>query len=967
MKKLLLFVTLCMYMLSSAQDYQAPRIVPPSPQSQEFIKHTDYAMNFAQGLANTTIPLYTINCGTISLPLSLSYHADGLNPTAESGTIGLNWNFNFGGMVSRSVKGGRDISPGTIIKNENSLSTGGEVEDQDPDFQYLSDASWGIVDTEYDIFSYILPNQSGKFILPKTGNAADFLKPVTLPYKPVKIIPNSTLDYFDILDEKGILYRYGKSIKTGKDETESNKFPSSAYNSKAGKYTWLLTDIISSDKNDTISLTYDEVDVVNVEPNYIAKKKHSFNHSITDDLGHDNGYPQNKFGSFSSYEYTTKILKKISFKHGRIEFTYKSQVYPEQLLNTIRIFNKTSSLPIQTIKLTQTKYHSDTNRLNWYKLDKVEFFDSQATPVLVNRYSFGYNTTTLFPVINEPVTKETYSLDYWGYYNGATNIDLVPVMTIPSFSNAVLGSANRQSNETYAQTGILKTITYPEGGITTFEYESNKGTSGENLGGLRVKNITIQGTDKTIVKSYTYSDPQYIPIENNFFCSKSMLTARYGFCEGCKMETLTVSSDSKVDLNSCGGPVVYGKVTEYFGTSNSNNGRIEHYYNHENMFLSVNLDLNSYYSPEFVTYARTNLNWYEGDRYLSEIRYGESFEKETKIFSSTGKCIKDINQYYSNNRISSFSSLYAKQNISSHELCYVPINGNYECTGPVRKVGCFDIYTYYNIQLKQQLDSTKTRIYGSSTDSCFETVDRYYYNNWKLVNKHEQKKSDRTITKTTISYPTDIGYMYYNNPSDIDMTDNNMIDYPIEKTNWTNGKVVSSTLTLYKKNSQIFVPDKVYTLRTNTPIIDFVAYGNNGDKDSRYDSTPEITFDVYDNFGHLCQSTAKDGIVTSYLWDVTGNYPLAKVQNATFSLINSQQGHPATLSSLLLYDSLKGLVPAALINTFSYLPLRGVASQTDPKGITTYYEYDYFGRLKCIKNADGKILKKYEYHYYNQQ
>lgn len=1097
MKKLLLLVAICMHMLSFAQDYQAPKIVPPSPQAQEFIKHTDYAMNFAQGLANTSIPIYTVKSGSISLPLSLSYHADGLNPSAESGTIGLNWNFNFGGMVSRSVKGGRDISPGSIIKSESSLSTGGAIDQQDPDFQYLSDASWGIVDTEYDIFSYILPNQSGKFILPKTGSAADFLKPIILPYKPVKIIPNATLDYFDIFDEKGTLYRYGKSITTGKDETESNKFPSSAYNSKAGKYTWLLTDIISPDKNDTISLSYDEVDVANVEPNYISKKKHAYNHSISDDLFHDTGYSQIKSSSYSSYEYTTKILKKINFKHGRIEFTYKSQVFPEQLLNTIRIFSKTSSLPIQTIKLTQTKYHSDPSRLNWYKLDKVEFFDSQAVPVLVNLYSFSYNTSTLFPVINEALTKETYSIDYWGYYNGATNVDLVPVMTIPSFSNAVLGSANRQANSIYAQTGILKTITYPEGGTATFEYESNTGTGGENLGGLRISKITLQDKDKTIVKSYVYSDPRYIPIEDNFFCSKSMLTARYGYCEGCKMETLTVSSDSKVDLNSSGGPVVYGKVTEYYGTpvKGTNNGWTEHYYNHDNMFLSVNLDLNPFYDQELVNDARTNLKWNEGDRYISEIRYGESFEKETKIFSSTGKCVRDINQYYSNNKINSYGSLYAKQNINSHDLCYNSLNGNYECTGPIRKVGCFDIYTYYNVQLKQQLDSTRTWIYNSSTGDSIETVDKFTYNNWMLINNHEQEKSDGTITKTTTRYPTDIGYLYYNNPSYIDMTDNNMVDYPIERTKWTNGKVVSSNLILYKKISQIFVPDKVYYLQTETPISDFTPYKDNGEKDSRYRSTPEVSFE-YDSYGHVLQSTDKSKMVTSYLWSYNQSFPIASLTGGKFSsdptlseaaylgfesqemtdnnpdndfwsMIHSGQSFttdakvgryawymttdygptrkvkpaspksvytfsgwaktPVTYSgqcyfvlcandasgqilpngyatvligntgglwkyfqvslnlanvttaiasvgaypykqsgSELTVDELRLQPFEAQLTTYTYSPLVGMTSQTDPNGITTFYEYDSLGRLKNVKDHEGNILKQTLYHYQNQ-
>lgn len=46
------------------------------------------------------------------------------------------------------------------------------------------------------------------------------------------------------------------------------------------------------------------------------------------------------------------------------------------------------------------------------------------------------------------------------------------------------------------------------------------------------------------------------------------------------------------------------------------------------------------------------------------------------------------------------------------------------------------------------------------------------------------------------------------------------------------------------------------------------------------------------------------------------------------------------------------------VTTYTYDPLIGVTSITDPRGETIYYEYDEFNRLEFVKDADGNILSK---------
>ncbi|MNL85260.1 hypothetical protein D3C87_2135140 [compost metagenome] len=64
-----------------------------------------------------------------------------------------------------------------------------------------------------------------------------------------------------------------------------------------------------------------------------------------------------------------------------------------------------------------------------------------------------------------------------------------------------------------------------------------------------------------------------------------------------------------------------------------------------------------------------------------------------------------------------------------------------------------------------------------------------------------------------------------------------------------------------------------------------------------------------------------------------------------------------------LLSSIRSSLTGARVWTYTYSPLVGMNSETDVKGMTTYYEYDAFQRLKCIKDQAGNIIKSFDYHY----
>ena len=63
--------------------------------------------------------------------------------------------------------------------------------------------------------------------------------------------------------------------------------------------------------------------------------------------------------------------------------------------------------------------------------------------------------------------------------------------------------------------------------------------------------------------------------------------------------------------------------------------------------------------------------------------------------------------------------------------------------------------------------------------------------------------------------------------------------------------------------------------------------------------------------------------------------------------------------------SLQNALPNALVTTYTYKPLDGVTSVTDPRKVTTYYEYDLFGRLETVKDHINQNIEGYEYRYKN--
>ncbi|MFC4632980.1 hypothetical protein ACFO3O_03630 [Dokdonia ponticola] len=147
----------------------------------------------------------------------------------------------------------------------------------------------------------------------------------------------------------------------------------------------------------------------------------------------------------------------------------------------------------------------------------------------------------------------------------------------------------------------------------------------------------------------------------------------------------------------------------------------------------------------------------------------------------------------------------------------------------------------------------------------------------------------------------------------------------------------------------------------------------------------KVNYEYYDNDGNLLQSRQEDGTPMSYIWGYNKEYIIAKVQNITYTdLANlttittlQSQSNSDTSSCLgnancneqTLRNSLETLRNAlpenVYMTSYTYDPLVGVTSITDPRGSSMYYIYDANNRLSEVYDQDYKLISKNEYNITN--
>jgi RHS repeat-associated protein len=931
--------------LAAYSNFISKLVVAPSPDAASLGKYGNTDINYYTGSMNLSIPLHTIGGKEISVPIGLSYDGSGNRVEQIPSIVGLGWALNAGGVITRSAKGNPDKNFNYFSKASSINST--TLSDPFAEKVHMEAIASGSIETQPDEYFFNFAGFTGKFYISPYGDVK------MRKQQDLVITPSITDDVngFVIKDSRGNKYYFTLAETTNlilDDATENIPPISRNFNYKSS---WYLTLIESANATEKIELTY----TTETTP-YIAPVNVKLYETKTYKQDQDNT-PLQDFVSNGSVN-TNRVLNRrfiesIAYKQGDI------------LIQSVDFETVTSTKPFATLELKKVKiynqvhgtsgglgtraavnqfellYDGSTNRLTLKSVQELPTAPNSTD--VKNPHTFVYNSTAL------PVPTSN-SIDNWGYYNAAGNAssliagfikaDGTPDGRYPG------GGANRETDPSAVQAGVMTRINYPTGGYTLFEYEAHKvtglytnsPTTENHVGGLRLKstkNYEASGITPLTSKTYNYlksGSPTTSGILNTPFSNSS--TGSYN-----KFETDCPLSPTLEQLKQCAASS-YGTVTLY-----PNN----------NAPLGADDGAHISYSrvEEVLAGSGKTVYNYDGEDLIKKEVHSENANGTFNLLSET------VYEYTSDNRNSSIASYFSKPKAAQTNLNIYGIGANgtefYSRSNYIsRHLYTVPPYTPYQNKdtFKAQLERKGFTIQSLWKQTSKITVKEYFLNpttntysdivttettmvfdnkNITQATQTTVKNSDNMTHKVRTYFPHDVqadGTIAPAHPSVAAMITNNMIGIPLRTEMLINGTVFNAQEMVYG------------SFPTNQLLPQFIRKRL---KDNSWQT--QFTVNSYNANGLPTQTTGKGFSVSTY-YDWTRDFLNSKKYGLS---------GPLSLTWNYTYDLTKKLVETI----------------TNENGVKTHYRYDDFLRLKVISNlldatgnptsAKAKTTMDYQY------
>ncbi len=916
-----------------------PQTTPKSPEVAAMERFDQYPVSHFTGIADISIPIHTIEVGALKIPIELKYHSGGNKVSDVAPRQGLGWSITGLYSLSAEIRGQADQTSSTGMLN-NDLPTFTLSCITPADKQLLDGHINFGYDMERDVFTYRTPLRTNSFVV--TPDSTYFLE-----------ADRSLINYsggfndFTLLDDHGNQYYYDIKENTGGNNINNTS-------------AWHVSEILTSVSGEKVSYTYYNLETLS----YITD--HTTVHTVHTDLcdnvpaGITSG-PQPPTYLQNTVYISQRPLKEIFFPGGKIHFVLESQDRQDlsgaKALDKIDVysydFEEAGTNKYKLIRSYDLSYvyktRSGTNGGKVLFLEKVEQKDNGG--VVIGTYKMDYNTTAL-------PKKDSYATDEQGYYNGATNANLIPAYSIPYAPNCNstnstatnANPANRNSNGTYMDAWMLERIDYPTGGYTKFEYEPHKYIDGSTTtlaGGLRIKKMTSYSGSGALLKSFrygasesghgTYRDYSKVMMRTDQMIKKEDNT---GGSDYYSYNVMRLSSGVNTLINAFEGvPVTYGEVTVYEDSTGA--GSIgKTIYTYKNDVNDLTITGNGATNRQVLQ----SRHWARG-QLLSR-----------KVYGSDNNLKEEITNTYT--AIIPSNPTPALGYVLGRSLDMITL-------GVTNGSGCLidddqfilNPYSWYPGLLK--LNTTRSRKYDDITPGKY--VDRlitqsYDPDDYQLTEeKYTNTDGDERIKR--YRYVTGLSNLSASHTGAslafFHMRENNQLNTPIEintlRKSGSTTRYLSGLLSEYsikQLDGRYYVlPANIYQARIddlNQPTSFTqvnVSSGGTISRDASY--VHRLDFIDYTTHGKIDRWKRPGNSIIKYTWDTDAN------STYHHRMQNSILHHGNTAAQITQYKISRSLL--------------GMDTLIIPNGISTTYNYDSYGRFKRILDNAGDIDQENEY------
>lgn len=993
--------------------YASQSILTSSPAASSIIVYGNTPVSEFTGTPDINVPIHQVSFKDLSVDISLQYHhANGSRPDVFPGPVGNGFLLNSGGVITRISRGvtqGNFPSGTAVPVNFNPTADADWSSNAKMQNHIKTQTVFTNDNGRYDEYAYSFGGYSGKFYIDhtdafkiKTAQGEDILvekelltsKNFTIPTETQTPTGCTTSPYSNIITQEYFIYKFTLTDSKGIKYTFGGTDPSIEFTRPGMSY-----GVFDLNDQNTIPTSWYLTSVASpngykIDLNYTRGKFYITNEiSVSDRIISPNSWADNdnspKGKVIKSTLFHPCYLDEIVTPASKVKFTWS--IASAQLG-----YNFTVNCSSPTDQNSQIYFYAypqvkDANLASRFpnKLDKIEVSTTAGTLKKTVAFDYTVSTSTRLKLISVttksglesiPSYQFTYNTtalpgylsfktDHWGFYNNTGDTYMAssdPIYYYNLFNSATdrpLYLETRNPDASYTQAEILTKITYPTGGYTEYEYENNdygreakywpgsvlENTSGTLLtGGLRIKRITDYDflNHKASEKKYFYKKDyvtggtlssgvlSFQPVHYAYFSGAVTSPARYvgTGSESTFTGTMTYRQYSTDPINAVtynrGSHITYSEVTET---------NLDGSYT---VFKFKNFD-NGYHDRDAENYVCDNSTvgefWKEDEMNSLELERGQLLSEN--IYNDVNTLVQK-SEYNYNNDVNRFDN-------NVRRIKFIP-NPIYSANYPSLRYTASLIYTYYPYL------QTKTVTNYEQDGDLVNSITYTYASNRLLSSQSSLNSKDQTVLISQ-KYPHD----YPSDPISLEMTNKHIIAPLVETTTSIAGTQVSLIHTnYYSPFTDIYVPESVQ-----------VKYGANPIETRQ-------TFNQYDNQGNLLEQQKPGDVKESYLWGYQGQYVVAKVQGSDISAVQSHISQTilddaATASEAdtrTELDKIRTGIPSAMVTTYTYSPLVGINSITDPNGKVLHYDYDSFSRLQSIRddNSLGNIRSSYCYNYAGQ-